>query len=140
LNHPVDIAEWLEIEKNPLLTYCHYTSVCHHLSLNKKSSVSQNGLGCENEDIIKENCISGSDEGIYQENIRIFPNPAYDELTLLLPKECHGANLTILNASGFSKKLSDPSNRIIIRDLPAGLYHIQICTSTKSVVVPFIKY
>jgi hypothetical protein len=65
----------------------------------------------------------------YTSNIHIFPNPANDFITIVLPPDAGmtSTNLRILDFLGKEKKvIFDQTNRIYVGDLPEGIYLLQI--------------
>ncbi len=62
-------------------------------------------------------------------NFTIFPNPAFDYLTLFIPGNVSKAELTIFNAFGaveYSSTIIQPKTNIDVSTLPAGIYIVEI--------------
>lgn len=75
------------------------------------------------------------------ENLRIYPNPAKNIITVTLPKTVSKGGLKIINATG-SVVLSENTyqgQQLNISDLKAGLYFVQFKAGGKSSTGVFIK-
>jgi hypothetical protein len=77
------------------------------------------------------------------ENIKIFPNPATDELTVNMADNTSGNQITILDITGkqvYSKFFDKTSNIIIpVSNLANGLYFIRLSNAGASYCRKFIK-
>lgn len=81
--------------------------------------------------------------------LKIYPNPVNDKLTINLPENIINSNLRIINSLGKEVFTMDLNNTVFnenensleieVSNLPAGLYFIQIQNPTKTVLSKFIK-
>jgi hypothetical protein len=72
--------------------------------------------------------LTGSEDLIIENSIRIYPNPASDMLKIQLPKEYINESIQIYNSLGYlvkQEKLSQSSS-IEIKDLPNGIYFLKL--------------
>jgi ligand-binding sensor domain-containing protein len=111
---------------------------CFVLSLSIDSSGTKwigtwnGGLGVYNENgipfSIRENIISGA-------NVKVFPNPVYDYLTVELLSNTTISLVEIINMQGSlvkSQKISKNKNTIDVSDLSGGIYFVKV-TNEKTV-------
>lgn len=84
-------------------------------------------LGCSGTSIITPIIITNIKEQDIIDEINIFPNPAYDNITLELPANLKEVICSIYDLSGrkiFNYKLAEVRNKISVADLSAGGYLI----------------
>ena len=88
---------------------------------------------------IKNNRL-GSSVGIleseFKNNVIVYPNPATEEITIRLSRDCNNCSLEIVNTLGQklkSEKLSSLENKISISDMNAGIYFVKIISENKQV-------
>lgn len=65
-------------------------------------------------------------------NLHVYPNPAHDQLTVVVPNGTQGGNLAIINNLGMLVKevaVTDNRTNISISDLAAGIYHLTYTTT-----------
>lgn len=92
----------LEIINNPQLSTCHVQSTCDYLATSAwEVIIGDNGPGCDTEEEVLENCISGTGEIADALQCQVFPNPVYDQATFkyTIEEPCL-VTLTVLNSSG----------------------------------------
>lgn len=72
--------------------------------------------------------------------VRIFPNPANDFITILLPRQ-QVFQLTIRNAAGQTvcQQPISGAGKVAVSQLPAGVYFVQLQNETQSCVTRFIR-
>jgi len=87
---------------------------------------------------------TGIDNWHAEERWQVFPNPAYEQVIIIVPSEATGeAQVQILNLAGVVVKQQtvNPESRITLQvaDLPAGIYFLRIAgkdfTVTKKIVI-----
>lgn len=82
---------------------------------------------------------TGFDNENELKNIRIFPNPTSDFITINAPK--HGLNIQLFDLSGriiLEEKTKTNNHQISVSNLPAGIYIIRLQSENKILVHKFI--
>ncbi|MEM6843884.1 MAG: T9SS type A sorting domain-containing protein [Bacteroidota bacterium] len=75
-------------------------------------------------------------------NIVAYPNPVVDRVTVGIPRDLLGSQLTIINTAGqqvLSQILTSPDTNVSLRLLPPGLYHVQIQDGSRSHLMKVVK-
>jgi aminopeptidase N len=75
-------------------------------------------------------------------NVQLFPNPAFDQLTVLCGAEGAERIITLQNASGqtlFKQQTMENIVRFDLRSLPAGLYFVKVTCDNQAVVRKLTK-
>ena len=73
------------------------------------------------------------------DGVRLFPNPAHETLTVLLPvQQCWATLFALDGRCLWHRSLSGPHAVVPLDGLPAGLYLLQVSTPTGIVQKPFI--
>jgi hypothetical protein len=84
-------------------------------------------------------CAVSSVEGVENEHIKLFPNPAYNTLTFE-GIESINATFSFYNTLGqMVKTMKQQSNALDISALPAGMYNVQITSNESRFVKQFVK-
>lgn len=74
--------------------------------------------------------------------MQLFPNPAQDELSIVLPTASEPAAIEIYNNTGqriYQATAQDNKHVLIIQHWPVGMYRVKINTSKSSITKSFIK-
>ncbi len=83
---------------------------------------------------IKNNRITGIKNLENLNGVKVYPNPATNEITIQLTKDCNNCAMQIVNTMGQiikSEKLSSLENKISISDLDGGIYFVKIISENK---------
>jgi hypothetical protein len=78
----------------------------------------------------------------FSELVKIYPNPATDELILEFPENLFGSELRIYDILGKMERMFDLTgrkNRIDISSLPSGIHFIQIKSGQEIFVKKIVK-
>ena len=79
------------------------------------------------------NCIpTGMNEMTANTNISVFPNPAKDKITVVIPQDMQGVQISLINALG-QKVLQTLSKNIDVSNIPDGIYFINILAANYEV-------
>ncbi len=102
-------------------------------------TVTMNGNGC----VATSTCVNitnvGIDELVTKPQFAIYPNPATDNITIVLPEK---ATIEILNVEGQRVKIASYDGqklKIDLGNLPCGIYLIRAKTDKATVAKTFIK-
>lgn len=138
-NHAIALGD-LDIEYNPVLSYCHVQAVCEHLITGSTAGpiVSSNAAGCLSAQEIISFCdlSTGIQLNAPLPAPLIFPNPVRDALRISVDAPLPAVRIydatyrQVLNATGHT---------IDVSSLPAGQYLVEVHTGTQLHRQPFIK-
>jgi len=122
----------LRIKDNPLLSTCAITSICDLLDNSTASiDIENNAVGCNSQEEVEEACLTGENEMAKDgKDIKIFPNPAIEELFISSDKGVKINKINIYNQVGRKVlDITEPVNyNIDVSELSDGLYIIEIVT------------
>ena len=78
------------------------------------------------------NCATAINESIVESNIKVFPNPAKDKLTVAIPESVENLQISLINTLG-QTILKDLTQNIDVTKVPNGIYFLNIKTETSEV-------
>lgn len=133
-----------EISGNTRLFHCEVESICGFLQIAPGLAyIASNRIGCNSVDEINEACLTVDSElDEFQSLIKVFPNPAFDWLTISLPDGALPDNVFICGVTGklFSESIFNPDVKMVyVKPLPPGIYIIKVNTRNEIFVGKFIK-
>ncbi len=73
------------------------------------------------------NCAAEINENIVEQNIKVFPNPANDKLTVNLSEQINNPKISLINTLG-EILLKDQSQSIDVSKVPNGIYFLNVKT------------
>ncbi|MFH1297386.1 MAG: leucine-rich repeat protein [Bacteroidota bacterium] len=130
----------LTIAENPLLSTCAVQSICDYLAGNGGAAIYNNASGCNSEKEIESACGVGMEENNPSKNqLNIFPNPAYTNITI---ETIITGHLYILNLNGqelLQQEITETTTTIDIITLPSGVYFIKLINNKTVEVGKLIK-
>lgn len=118
----------LSIIHNQVLSICEVQSVCNYLVLSgSQVYINANAPGCNTKPQVQIACASVMvDEQYLQENIRIYPNPAHQELNITLEGYTID-EVSVYTLTGQQVMQERPANGIIdISYLQPGMYIVEV--------------
>ncbi len=126
----------LVINDNPLLSTCNTEAICNYIK-NPSSfvAISNNASGCNNVPEVEASCISSTNNSEIQASMTVFPNPAFDQITI---QNLSGKNqnLNIRNIDGkIILKDVNANTQINIQNLSPGIYILEVDTKRIKFVV-----
>jgi hypothetical protein len=131
------ILGFLDIQSNGSLSECDISSICDYLaSPNGTIVIHDNNTGCNSIEEVEEACFVNTEENVNTvNNIRIFPNPAKEKVTIICPE-----NLQIDESCIFSQEgrklvcMKDGVKTIDVSNLRPGLYIVKIISDKTSYI------
>jgi hypothetical protein len=135
----------LQIMGNTRLFHCEVESICGFLQISPGLAyIGSNRLGCNSVNEINEACLSvDSKLTEYSDLVQVFPNPAGNWLTILLPEGTGAGKLFIYSITGEEISVMDFSGEtkvMNVESLPAGMYIIRLNTHKEIYIGKFVKY
>jgi hypothetical protein len=134
----------LDIVGNSSLSKCEIESVCSYLQISPSSSyIAGNGAGCESVYEVIAACEEVSVNKIpFDQEIKIYPNPASDMVFIDLPETGQPTSLTIYDVTGqevlFLQAVAK-TQYIDVSMLKAGLYFVKLIDENQIVTGKFVK-
>ena len=130
---PASISE-LAITNNPLLTSCEVQSICDYLSLpNGIITIELNAQGCSSPSQVADACENvGYEDKFIADNIFVFPNPTSGRVCIENSGKEEITGIKIYDMQGLQVMSTYKHKDILIGQLNAGQYIIEI-TTNKSV-------
>jgi len=142
-------VEYLRIEGNDSLSYCHIQSICDYLvSPNGSTIIADNSTGCNNPEEVEEACLTDVEKLEKREDgIMLSPNPATNKFEVCSSKFAVWGNkmIRVYNSQGLKVgelKVPDgvESLQVDVSKYTNGLYYLQYVHSNQIVeTVKFIK-
>jgi hypothetical protein len=135
----------LQIMGNTRLFHCEVESICGFLQIAPGLAyIGSNRLGCNSVNEINEACLSvDSKLTEYSGLVQVFPNPAGNWLTILLPEGTGAGKLVIYSITGEEISVMDfPGDTKVmnVESLPAGMYIFRLNTHKAVYIGKFVKY
>ena len=118
----------ITIKNNALLSECHIKSVCDYLS-NPTGTVEieNNALGCNSTEEVEQACLLTVRNMENTSTIRLYPNPANQELYFKYSQNQAIKEINIYNKLGVRvMKVTNPTNPLNISPLETGLYIVDL--------------
>ncbi len=142
LNSLDSIKGNLSIYSNDSLSKCAVESICRFLSNpNGLININSNAPGCNSAEEIQSICDTlGTPENFLVNQYMLYPNPAFDELTI-----SNGTGKTISGIKIFNQlgkmvlKIEQTNEPICITNLRKGYYLVEFIVGEKVVQKPFLK-
>jgi hypothetical protein len=134
----------LFISNNEVLSDCAIESICNYLkNPNDTIIIKDNSIGCESLEELKSVCDTLSIEIVPDlERIEVYPNPAFDKLTVETKRILVEGKGSIVDLSGkllYSKMLHGLKTEIDLRFLNSGIYFLKINDRLSIRNLKFIK-
>lgn len=134
----------LIIRDNIRLDYCHVKSICDWIShrLAQPYAIDHNLGSCDSYPLIEGACQSVNNEDLNydQKSISIFPNPASDKVSIVLPDNQSYSTIDLLDCPGrillsiYVPAATRPIS-VDLHTLPPGLYYIRFMDQKRSTVI-----
>lgn len=137
---PDGISE-LTLEDNPLLSFCHVKSVCKYISGPPPiyGAIMHNASGCNSREEVEEACLTNVNQYLNREQIKIFPNPAHNELFISGPFYAP-VNARICNYLGEKiMEINQVTDYININTLKGGIYILEVNYKNQTFRSSFVK-
>jgi len=135
--------EGLSIIGNNNLFECDVISICEYLAApNGSIQIANNAPGCNSPEEVEEACFANTEENVNTvNNIRIFPNPVKEKVTIICPENIQIVETCILSQEGRNLVcMKDEVKTIDVSDLRPGLYIVKIiCDKTSYINKLIIK-
>ncbi|MBK6373410.1 MAG: T9SS type A sorting domain-containing protein [Saprospiraceae bacterium] len=133
LNNEALLTSSLVVNFNPLLTTCAVEAICNYLIAPPSFFVfSDNAIGCNNENEVKQACLSSTSTSGFDDKIMVSSNPGDGNIEIIGSERIGAISVYDL----FGKKISsaEAKNVINISNYPSGIYiiHLQIDSQNKS--------
>jgi hypothetical protein len=146
----------IDVQDNDMLSDCATPSICHYLSEpGSNVEIYDNEAGCNNAVEILDACetLSTDEPAVSSQRsavsgqwsaVRVFPNPANDQLGIVLPLRIYQQNgkIEIMNVNGtalISKPLTGLVTMLDIRALTQGVYFMKVTDDSTVMVRKFVK-
>ena len=139
LNDSLQIEESLSIQYTSL-SECSETPICNHLSDLNSISFSNNELGCNSVDEVRENCLTALEKFDDKNQFSIYPNPSKDVIKIQSTNFPYELEIIDMHGSILytEKEISMTLHAIDISDLPGAIYFVRV-KETSSVKVHQIQ-
>jgi len=138
LDHDVYITGEVTITNNPMLSWCSVQGICQYVLPGPSPGTPtffNNMDGCNGmwEDIIPACLVPVEEENLEQNFLKIFPNPATDEVWIELPESTTTSDIRIFDVAGklYNQVHITNSQRVPlnIEALPSGAYVVELKTN-----------
>ncbi|MDZ4679708.1 MAG: T9SS type A sorting domain-containing protein, partial [Saprospiraceae bacterium] len=129
------------------LSWCAVQAICEYVLPGPSPGTPtffNNMDGCNGmwEDIIPACLVPVEEENLEKEILAIFPNPAHNELNLVLPENTREGILTIFDLAGRQLKTMytiPGTNTFDVSDLPKGIFLIEVRFGDQVVMGKFVR-
>jgi hypothetical protein len=139
----------LVIVDNSLLSTCEVLSICDYLAAPTGIvAIINNSTGCASDEIVIEACEFGVEESSVvsrQSSVKIYPNPAYTNITIELPNISNpqtNTTLTIYNINGqqlFKRQIKEPIINVDVSGLVSGVHFVKVSDDKTMMVGKVVK-
>jgi len=131
-------VSFCQFENNTNLSACATQFTCAALDAGVPFTLTNNASGCNSISEIEQACVLNINDQKSLYEVKIFPNPVSETLTITLPEELQYKNVIIFSSLG--EKLINTSEIIIeVSNLSNGIYFISIETDHGMICKKFVK-
>jgi hypothetical protein len=137
----------ITIINNDSLSICNVKCICEYIQTpDPWTYIENNAIGCNNVTEVETACIASSEESYeisHQSSVKIYPNPAYNQVILeLISISSYDFSFSICNAIGWQvirNRTTEPLTIVDISDLPQGMYFVRVSDEKTVRVGRFVK-